>query len=67
MTDYQLAEESRTLALGPGKTATVTDDAARSTVVLAIVDDTNPSFIIEIPSQAASDLALALVNAANGL
>lgn len=67
MTDYQLAEQSRTLVLRAGITATVTADPARSTILLSIVEETKPLFTIQIPSQAASDLAVALVNAANGL
>jgi hypothetical protein len=54
------------LALYPGASATVSTDLARDVVVLTIVDDAGPSLTVEMPTQAASDLALVLVNAANG-
>ena len=53
------------IALVPGTSASVWADHPTDSVVLTIVDETRGVFTIAIPSQAASDLAVALVNAAN--
>jgi hypothetical protein len=50
-----------------GVVATVAGDHQRDKVVLSLTDGLGASFTIEIPCRAASDLAVALVNAANGL
>ncbi len=55
-----------TLPLCTGVVATVVQDDA-DCVLLSIVDEVGTSFTIRLPSQAASDLAVALVNAANGM
>ena len=55
------------LCLYPGVVATVSGDREADCVHLSITDDIGTSFTVQIPSQAASDLAVALVNAANGM
>ena len=55
-----------TIPLFPGTSATVCANHLEDSVVLTIVDETREVFTIALPSQAASDLAVALVNAANG-
>ena len=56
------------IPLGPGVTAAVSADDERNWVFLSITDDDagRHPFAIRIPVQQASDLAVALVNAANG-
>ncbi len=56
------------MPLQPGVAATVSTGRDGNSVCLSIIDDEGKStFTVEIPAQAASDLAVALVNAANGL
>jgi hypothetical protein len=57
----------RALRLSPRAVATISADRQRDVVVLSIVDGAGPAFTVEIPSRAASELAVVLVNAANGL
>ena len=54
------------IALLPDTSVSVWADHPTESVVLTIVDETRGVFTIAIPSQAASDLAVALVNAAKG-
>ncbi len=62
------AGSANVLPLAEGVTATVTRDEEKGWVYLSIVDKTRGvPLTLEIPSQYASDLAVALVNAANGL
>ncbi len=55
------------LPLSPGVAAKISTDQKSDAVLLSIVDETGTAFSIQIPTAAASDLAVALVNAANGL
>lgn len=55
------------LTLSPGVVATVCSVDEGDAVFLSIDDEAGASFNIRIPSQQASDLAVALVNSANGL
>ena len=55
------------LPLSPGVVATVCSVDEGDSVFLSIDDEAGTSFKIRIPSQQASDLAVALVNSANGL
>ena len=55
------------MPLYPGASATVWADRVADSVVLTIVDERRGTFTLAIPSNAASDLAVALVNAANGV
>lgn len=61
------APVGRALTLYGGVQATVSGDDERTLVFLSVTDEVGTSFTLRIPSQAASDLAVALVNAANGL
>ena len=67
MTRLAAPSVDRTVPLYPGVVATVAGEHERDKVVLSLTDGLGASFTIEIPSRAASDLAVALVNAANGL
>ena len=66
MTRLDAPSMSQTLPLYPGVVASVSGDDERSNVVLSVTDEVGASFTVQIPAQAASDLAVALVNAANG-
>ncbi len=55
------------LPLSPGVVATVCSVDEGNSVFLSIDDEAGTSFNIRIPSEQASDLAVALVNSANGL
>ncbi len=61
-------ESVKALHLYGGVTATVSGDQAKEWVFLSIADAANGApFTLRIPSREASDLAVLLVNAANGL
>ncbi len=54
--------------LGDGVTATVSNDEERGWVYLSIADPAvGAPLILQIPAREASDFAVLLVNAANGL
>lgn len=56
------------LPLGDGVTATVSNDEDRQWVYLSIADAAaSAPLILQIPARKASDFAVLLVNAANGL
>ena len=56
------------MTLSEGVTAAVSSDDDRSYVFLWIADESaGAPFNIRIPAEQASDLAVALVNAANGM
>ena len=59
------AVAGQSVPLSPGVVATVSD--GHDHVLLSIGDEMRTSFTMRIPSRAASDLAVALVNAANDM
>ncbi len=65
--DSQATAVGEVLALAPGVAATVSSAEERTLVVVSIDQGVGTSLTIRIPAQQASDLAVALVNAANGL
>lgn len=65
-TDCMDKGAAATLPLCSGVVATVAQHHV-DCVLLSIVDEVGTTFTIRLPSQAASDLAVALVNAANGM
>ena len=70
MSNIRLGRSRRhgeTVPLAAGAEATVFRDDETNIVTLSVADDTGATFTVRMPSQAASDLAVAIVNAANGL
>ncbi len=65
--DSQATSVGEVLPLAPGVAATVSSAEERTLVVVSIDHGVGTSLTIRIPAQQASDLAVALVNAANGL
>ena len=66
--DPRTTESVTEVDLEEGVTAIVSADAGRKWVFLSIADDARGTILrLRIPSQQASDLAVALVNAANGV
>ena len=68
MTESQTTNSASVIPLGPGIIGAVSADGEKTSVFLSITDDDGkPLFTLRIPAQQASNFAVALVNAANGV